>query len=364
MVKNDDIIMSLDKIKDINKDIQKRCPDYNDLYNLYYFSKEEILKYINGYAFPELPKYENDIVYTKENTLDILDNLNLENIIESQGKKGIIVKRANLRAFPTNKHLYDDQELQKFDTIQESELLVNTPVIEIHESKDRAWAFVISPFYVGWIEKENMAYASIEDWNYFINNQNFIVITAKSYLCGEISLDMSVTLPLINVTVEEYGLALPIQDSNNIVAISKITIPKIVARIGFLEYTYENLFCQALKYKDSDYSWGGLDESVDCSSFIANVYRCFGFYFPRNTSSQKISIGKGIILNGENNHKLKLIEKYVPCLLYRPGHVMLYLGKVNGEPYIIHASGKSLIVELTRIDDNILNTLDKLVIID
>ena len=364
MAKNDDIIMSLDKIKDINKDIQKRCPDYNDLYNLSFFSKEEILKYISRYSFPELPKYENDIVYTKENTLDILDNLNLENIAENQGKKGIIIKRANLRAFPTSKHLYDDQKLQKFDTIQESELLVNTPIIEIHESKDKTWAFVISPFYVGWIEKGNMAYASIDDWNYFINNQNFIVITAKSYICGEISLDMSVTLPLINVIGEEYEVALPIKDSNNIVAISKVVIPKNDAHIDFLEYTYENLLYQALKYNGSDYSWGGLDESVDCSSFIANVYRCFGFYFPRNTSSQKISIGKGIILNCENNHKLKLIEKYVPCLLYRPGHVMLYLGKINGDPYIIHASGKSLIVELTRLDDNILNTLDKLVTID
>ncbi len=364
MAKKDNIIMSLDEIKKFNKDIQKRCEDYNNLNDLSSFSKEKIQKCINKYCLPEFPRYENDIVYTKENTLDILDNLNLENITDNQGEKGIIIKRANLRAFPTNKHLYDNQKLQKFDTIQESELLVNTPVVAIHESKDKAWAFVISPFYMGWIEKENMAYASTKDWNYFINNQNFITITDKSYLCKEISLDMSVTLPLIKINRNEYEVALPTKDLNNMVTISKVTIPKNIANIGFLEYTYENLLCQAFKYKGSKYSWGGLDESVDCSSFVGNVYRCFGFYFPRNTSSQKISIGTSLsVQNKTLEEKRQIIENNVPCLLFRPGHVMLYIGRYNNKNCIIHASGQSLSVVISEVDTSILSTLDRIIIV-
>ena len=364
LLSNTKLILTKEEIHNMNNLIKSKTDEYYDLNQMNFFSYSDILNFINKYKLPDFPKYENDIVYTRENTLDILENLNLENITENEGKKAIVIKRANLRSFPTNKHFYDNQNLQKFDTLQESELLVNTPVIVIHESKNQAWEFVISPFYAGWIEKENIAFANEDDWDYFLNNEKFILITDKTYTCDEISLDMSVTLPFIKETNEGYEAILPTKDANDMVTKSKVIIPKKAAHIGFLEYNNKNLLLQAFKYEGSEYSWGGLNESVDCSSFVANVYRCFGFYFPRNTSSQKVSIGQSInVLDMTADEKKQIIEADGPCLLYRPGNVMLYLGQVHNKNYIIHASGQALSVIVSEVDNDFLETIDRIVLV-
>ncbi len=96
-----------------------------------------------------------------------------------------------------------------------------------------------------------------------------------------------------------------------------------------------------------------MDYGVDCSSFVANIYRCFGFIFPRNTSNQSQSLKEKIDLSNKSMiDKLKLIKDKAPSLLYQKGHVMLYIGIYNGKNYIIHASGSSLKVSLTVLDNS------------
>ena len=66
------------------------------------------------------------------------------------------------------------------------------------------------------------------------------------------------------------------------------------------------------------------------------VYKTFGFLMPRNTGQQ----GEGSF--GENTRftpatgragKLDALKRMdVGDLLYVPGHVLMYIGDVNGEP--------------------------------
>ena len=234
----------------------------------------------------------------------------------------------------------------------------------IHESKDKLWSFVISPFYAGWVENSNIALAVIEDWQYFLNNDHFIVITAKEVDASGTILDMSVTLPYEKEREEDYEVILPTKDETGNITRKKIILSKDVAHKGFLDYNNRNLLLQAFKYEGTEYSWGGLDKNVDCSGFVANVYRCFGFYFPRNTSSQKENVGKRLLVKDKSlSEKRQLLEENTPALIYRPGHVMLYLGKIDDKYYIIHASGQYLAVVLTEIDDETLTNIDTIVII-
>ena len=110
-------------------------------------------------------------------------------------------------AFPTEVSFYDKKGIQDFDRIQETELTINTPVKILHKSKDQLWNFVVSPIYAGWVLKENIALAKEEDWDFFIHNPIFGVITdANLKVEGEI-LDMGVRLPLTNFLEDQYQFA-------------------------------------------------------------------------------------------------------------------------------------------------------------
>ena len=110
-----------------------------------------------------------------------------------------------------------------------------------------------------------------------------------------------------------------------------------------------------------------MDQNIDCSSFILNVYKTFGFEFPRNTSVQKDSIGNIISLEGKTiKEKLEILSNSIyPSLLYKPGHVMLYIGRIENNYYIIHASGGEMKVIVTNlsVESSYLSDIDRIVTI-
>ncbi len=301
-----------------------------------------------------------------ENSTNILNNRNIDKIQDQKTiTKGIIVKRANLRSFPTETSIYTDEK-KAFDRFQESELHVNTQVLIIHESKDGIWNFVISSFYAGWVKKENIAIATSKDIDFFIKNNSFGVITESMIKVEDTILDMSVCLPYIGETEKGYNLILPKRKENGYIAKKQIIIEKDKAHIGYLPYTAENVSTQALRYEGVNYSWGGKDIGVDCSSFVKNIYKCFGFDFPRNTSSQEKSVGQIILLNNKTAiKKLELIKNNYPSLLYQQGHVMLYLGKKDNKYYIIHASSKEMKVVLSELTESssYIKSINKIILV-
>ena len=353
-LEENEIILNKEEIEKYNEEIKQKADNMYDLTKITSLSKEEIQKYINSYTLPKLPQYNGEEILNTENTKNILNNRNLENIKDlEQIPKGIIVKRANLRSFPIDTVFYNQKNIEDFDNIQESELCVNTPVLIIHTSSDDKWNFVISPIYAGWVKEENIALATNEDYETFINNNKFGIVTEPNIEIEDTSLDMGVKLPYINVTEKGYQFLLPQKSENGYIKAKTITLDRNKAHIGYLDYTNKNVYIQAIKYEDVNYSWGGKNTGVDCSSYILNIYKCFGFEFPRNTSSQNKSVGQ--IINLENKtikEKFEIIKNKFPCLLYQNGHVMLYLGNIDNEHYIIHASGDKMKVVIEELTEN------------
>ena len=111
---------------------------------------------------------------------------------------------------------------------------------------------------------------------------------------------------------------------------------------GYLPYTTNNLIRQAFKFLGNAYGWGGLHESVDCSSFVADVYRTVGVELPRNADEQETAdTGSSTDLSSfTGKEKLDVVNDLpIGSALFMPNHVMLYLGSKKGRPYIIHALG-------------------------
>ncbi len=361
---NNDVIMSLSEIEQYNEKIKSRTNTDYDIRHITSVTSSQILSYIKGYTIPELPQYNGSSAISKSDIDKILDNCNIDNIKDLKPIKGIIVKRANLKSFPTDMHFYS-QKNNKFDNLQESELHINTPVLIIHQSKDKLWSLVISPFYVGWVKNSHIGYATDEDFTYFLDSPNFIVITDVKVVVNNEILDMSVRLPYISSDTSHFKAVIPVKGSNNNITKVLVDISKEQANVGYLPYTADNVLKQAYKYKGVKYSWGSMDDGVDCSSYVANIYRTFGIMFPRNTSSQKDSVGTIISLNNKtNNQKLELIDKTEPSLLFQKGHVMLYIGVKNNKHYIIHANGTDMKVAMTPLEESkYLSNIDRVVLV-
>ena len=341
-------------INTLNEDIFKSSNSMYDLDSIKSMTKDEILKLINAYKLPTLPKYNGTTPISSNDTKVILNNRNLDNLKDTNAIKGIIVERSNLRSFPSDIHFYETNTLNNFDMLQETELLVGTNVLILHESLDKVWNFVISPTYAGWVKKDSIAIINNKNEDLF-NSKDFIVVTDSKVIIENKVLDMSVKLPYLETTQDGYLIALPKKDKDGYLDYDKVTISRDKAHINYLDYTKKNVLIEAFKYEGVPYSWGGMDYGVDCSSYVANVYRTFGIYFPRNTKEQNKSIGTITNLEGKSNQdKLKLIENTEPSLLFQSGHVMLYLGKINDKHYIIHASGdiKNLKVLVTILDNS------------
>ena len=335
--------------------------------NINSISKNEIKNYINSYEVPSLPKYDGNREITTAELKTILNNRNLEKV-QDQNKplKGIVVQRSNLRSIPTNTHFYSNRNTKYLDNIQETELLVNTPVLILHTSRDDKWFFVLSPTYYGWVIRENIAYATDSDWNYFINTTEFIIIIDDQLQIDDTVLDMSVKLPYNGFDDKNYRVIMPKKNNNGYVKKFNTHIAKEKANIGYLPYTQNNLYSQAIKYIGTSYQFGGYTGGVDCSSYVSNVFRTFGFQFPRNTSSQNNSVGKIINLEDINEkQKLELIEQHPLALLYQQGHVMIYLGKEKEKHYIIHANATTMNVAINPLENSKnLKAIDKIVLIE
>ena len=360
------ILMNEKEIIEYNQKILDKTDKIYNLDKMKMITKEEIEAYINFYSIPSLSKYENGSEISDLDVEIILENRNMAEIEGKESlQKALVVRRCNLKSFPTSLHFYEDKNRKNFDYLQETELYVNTPLLVLHESKDLHWIFVMSPLYVGWISKECVVYVNEKDFDYFIDNQNFIIITASKVEVDGIVLDMSVKLPYVGMTKEGYRLVLPINDDGKLKR-KEVIVASKDAHIGYLPYTKRNLILQAFKYENTSYQWGGMDKDVDCSSYIATLYRTFGFCFPRNTSIQKDSIGEFISLNLMSREEKKaILRNYEFGILYQPGHVMLYLGMRDENPFIIHASWSKGRVVLTNLNEDTfyLSKIDRIVLI-
>ncbi|MDF2635861.1 MAG: NLP/P60-like protein, partial [Pelosinus sp.] len=108
--------------------------------------------------------------------------------------------------------------------------------------------------------------------------------------------------------------------------------------LGDLPYTRANIIKQAFKFYGQPYGWGGLGDSVDCSSFTMDIYRCFGFMMPRDADTQEVGVGKVWAVTQGNVETV--LNKALPgATLHMNGHVMLYLGHIDDSYYVINSLG-------------------------
>lgn len=350
-------ILTLKQIDVFNQNALQNLPA--TLYDLAFFPavlpKEQLQTWILATPFPAETLYHSDGQPLTQSDYTILQSrLNVNGLTESNPVRyGFTIRRTNLRTFPTDAPVLEDQNRPEFDRFQETGLDPAEPVLILHQSPDGDWFLIQTASYRGWVVRTAIGVAaSKEQWLNYLNTPEFLIVTGPGLTVASHSatqqnqfcqFEMGAKIPLASGELNRedcFTAQLPDQTHHN-----QLTFPNYVVskpaevHKGYLNYTRANLIRQAFKMLGHRYDWGGLHGSVDCSSFIRNSYRCFGFIFPRNSGQQAQLPGQRIDLSSLNitDKKAALSELPPGATLFMPGHVMFYLGTINDCFYILHA---------------------------
>jgi len=263
-------------------------------------------------------------------------------------KFGVLLHRTMGKAWPTTIPLMSSEGDNEFDQGVLSALDMATTVALIHISKDGLWSFVQTSRFLCWIPSSAAAFGDIETVREFIDSSPPLVAVGHSvsvYGTPEEktaigSIQMGSHLPLRTAGKDFCEVLVPGRGRNGelTVHIGYVRRSSDVS-IGYLPYTFRNVYRQCYVLFGRRYGWGGMYEERDCSAYIMDVFRCFNIQLPRNSTSQAKASKVAISLEGmERETRLELL-KSLPggiSLLQMPGHIMIYMGEINGMPYAIH----------------------------
>ena len=117
-------------------------------------------------------------------------------------------------------------------------------------------------------------------------------------------------LPVDSMQSDTYTVIAPVRTKAGQLQKQKLLVPKAASAVhyGYLPYASNNLLSSAFKFYGKPYGWGGLKNSVDCSSLIFNAYRTVGIVLPRNADQQELTAGTKKKLSGSSQERAAVIR--------------------------------------------------------
>jgi cell wall-associated NlpC family hydrolase len=289
-------------------------------------------------------------------------SLNLDGVaVDNPLHFGLVLRRTPMRKFPTMDRVLRHVDDPHLDRFQENGLFPGNALALLHRSADGRWWFAQSYNYAAWVRADDVAVGSRSQVLDYRSAEPSIVVTGSTVRTNfnpdlpplsELQLDMGVRLPA--VPREEVGhsvhgqnpyashvVRLPLRNADGRLDFA----PALIAysrdvHEGPLPLTRANLLRQAFKFLGERYGWGHDYNGRDCTGFVGEVYRSFGILLPRNSGDQGRSfLGSNTRFADDTPTAAKeryLADLDVGDLVYIPGHVMLVIGHVDGEPYVMH----------------------------
>ena len=293
--------------------------------------------------------YENGVPLPRSRYGQAVDNCGFNALPERQAVRfALTTTRAGLRHLPESAGWYEDDYDTHYDLLQGTTVDPAEPVAVLAESRDKRFCFVEMRNFIGWMDRNALVFTDRKEWMKYAAPKEFLVITGHKKeipVSDKLSLtfQMGSRLPLLRSKPQADGtwlVSVPIGVDRTLrEATVRIPADDTVNK-GWLPYSENNLIRQAFRFLGDLYGWGGLEESVDCSMFTADVYRSMGIDLPADAVEQMYAMPEVVDLEKMNaKEKRAAIGKLRPGdLLFTDGHVMMYLGRDDsGEPYVIHA---------------------------
>lgn len=349
----DNVIMGPQRIDRFNEALRTDKKLTKDIF-------DQVENFKTGSLAGDLEKIYSDIAskgYTTARgmrvTQDFLDsvkrNMNLNGVVMGMSPRfGVIVHLASQRFLPTAKGLYENKDDVDFDQLQNSALDVGTPVAVVHTSADGAWYYVMTDISDGWVQAQAVALGDMNTVKSFAVTDNFaLIIRPKADIFLNTQLTeyydyarMGVRLPLSSIEGGRAKVSIPLRQNDGSLAAGQAYMNAEDVHAGFLSFTPRNIYKQAFLMLNQPYGWGDMHGEQDCSRFMQMIFSTVGIQLPRDSGPQA-QAGRSLFDFDEttgNETKTSAIARCPPAetLLCMKGHIMLYLGLVNGRPYAIH----------------------------
>ncbi|KZC33942.1 MULTISPECIES: C40 family peptidase [Rhodanobacter] len=361
----DRVILDRAAIEAQNAKLLQVDPSMHDLRALpKTLSREQVAGWITALSErPDRPLFDVDGQPVPAATLDaMVGNLALGAIPAQQPTRyGLVVRRAALRTFPTALRVFSEKGDTDIDRFQETAEFPGTPVAIVHASADGRWLFVVSPRYAAWTGKENVAegsaaqvfgYADKTPYRVITGATEHTVFTREQPAVSQLQLDMGARIPLVTdlppdqpvngqTPYTAHVLELPLRKADGTLAFTPALLQKNTdTAADYLPLTRANIIRQAFKFLGERYGWGHAYDGRDCSGFVSDVYRSMGVEMPRNTSRQAISPAlehRAFTTKDSREARIAAVQALeVGDLVYIPAHVMMVIGHLHGQPYVIH----------------------------
>lgn len=265
----------------------------------------------------------------------------------------ITLRQSDLRNFPTQLPLFKNPlqagEGYPFDYLQNSGISAMQPLLISHFSKDGLWAYVLSGFATGWIRREDIAYIPKPYTKQWMQAKQMHLLTENQPIVANKRDAKNQNITLFK---SKIGQILPLIESNS----TTYTLLAVGPRHDGNAHYYrvyvqadsaspeQNISAQQLgavieQLLHQQYGWGDSNALRDCSSTMRDLFSVFSIWLPRN-SSQQAKIGTIIDLSSltTKEKRARIVSMGVPfkTLLYRPGHILLYLGLFDDKILVLH----------------------------
>lgn len=282
----------------------------------------------------------------------LLDAVSLPASALVETRFGLAIRRTDVRAFPTRSVVNTQPGEIALDRLQETTIDLGWPVAAIAASPDGMWQFCLTPHYWGWVSSADLAWADRELARSYALPTAWATITASrawiGVAQGEPALaQMGTRLPLLERTGRGLRVLVPRRADDGTLAIVEGLVPAGAesAVEGDLPCTPATAIGQAFRALGEPYAWGGSRAGMfgrDCSRLVRDAYAVSGLRLPRNGSQQAAACRPVVAFTDamEVNERRALLAERVPpgALLALRGHIMLYLGALDGSPFVIHST--------------------------
>lgn len=364
----DKVVLDRTAIAAINDKVMRLDPSMHDIRHLgASLPRAQVQGWIGKLTSkPAKTLYDVDGNEVPAATIDaVMGNAALDAIPASVTPKyGMALRRSALRGYPSDLRVFSHAGDTDIDRFQESTLFPGDPLVTVQVSRDGKWAFVVSPRYAAWMHADDIAYGDPSSIFAHVDATPYRVITgAKPQTVftpevpalSELQLDMGTRVPLDTTVPADqpvngqtaytsWTLSLPIRDASGALTFRPALLQRNQdSAADYLPLTRANIIRQAFKFLGERYGWGHAYNGRDCSGFVSDVYRSMGVQMPRNTRDQSISPGLAhTVYTDKDSHEARVkaaMALEVGDLVYIPGHVMMVIGTLDGQPYVIHDVG-------------------------
>jgi hypothetical protein len=277
----------------------------------------------------------------------------------SPARYGLSVRRAQLRSLPTERIFYAAADQRDNESLQAGILFPGEPVVIVHQSADRHWLLVMSTQGPAWVRANDIAegsqdavfgYAAKAPGRVVTGDQVRTVFMPEAPEVSELLLDMGTALPIADVPADQpvngaspyasWPLALPVRGQDGKLEFRPALLRRSAdSAPGYLPLTRANIIRQSFKLLGERYGWGHQFNARDCSGLTSEVYRSMGILLPPSSGLQGTSSAfQHRTFTDKDSHADRvraLAEAQVGDLIVVPGHVLMIIGHLNGEPYVI-----------------------------